>query len=89
MKASSDARVKHFLNSENSKCELAVFPTAVTQRQGLTSCILGEEDGAITNRPNRVSQFTVFSSWKDGIVLNEERDKMKQLWEKHLLPENR
>lgn len=80
LKLQSDARLKYFVGAGTSNFELTVFSDESTRRRGLTSCFLGENEGVITNRPNRADQATAFCSWTDGIVLNEEKEKLRSLW---------
>ncbi len=78
----SDEWIARFLSSvPNSSQHLAVFTLEGTQRRGLTSCVLGEEDGVTANRPNRSGEATAFCIWTEGIVLKAERRKVMTLWE--------
>jgi len=79
--AESDERLATFLSPGRVDYRLAVFSDQAMKQRGLTSCTLGQDDGAITNRPNRVDEETAFCLWSDGIFLREERQKLARLWQ--------
>lgn len=59
---------------------VAVFTEDAIAHKVLTSCILGQEDGVVANRPNKPAEQTTYCNWIEGTQLMVERDKAQLLW---------
>ena len=60
--------------------EIIIVPTGYMRRKGITSCMLGSEDGVSANKPNRYRTRKALSYWVDGKLLANDRQKVDDLW---------